>query len=922
MKQTKMHLNKVLKAMIVTGSITGAMASTITSANANEQPWVTGHGLTQTKIDSSKEAYNTYQSDESLPPVSAYLSNWTHYQQGYQPNIEVLSKYDTVILSFFGLCGTEIGDPAIPNAVQKLKQHCGLFNAEKFEIMTTDYWADLQVGFPSAGISSGSKKWLEPNPSGMLGVMKKLAEETDTKVAVSIFGWSLSNIASDAVKPENRKVFITSLIRFLEAYPFVSQLDIDWEYPGIQGASENVFDPENDARNYAEFISELRSALNNAHREDIKIGIASGAPQDKIDAAELQNLITAGVDTIHLMTYDFFGESWAEGLAHHTNLMSNASRDWSSDASIDYMINELHIDPKRIQIGYANYSRNAINATITSKSPLEGSFTKGKNVMGTFEGASSQINDIFTHYVKPDENNGLVPQNGYHLFTDAEANADYLYNNGNQVFVSFDTPRTVYAKAQYARKHNLGGIFNWMGDPDEGLMLNAAREGLGYSLENQVFDMDKIINTCGENITSQEQCHDLTHLIESDSGHTVHTKDVTTEYQSGRRYQLLATVDDDPEIKSVEWSLETVSGVDAKDVVIAGDQGLSSSFEITAANVVENISANFKVTVTFADDKTSSATMKYKLKVDESIPVITDIAHPDEYIYGSGEVFNFNVIAQDNQSDQLNYQWRVTPSDTVISSGMNESNLLVDIEKLANRPSYDITASVTVTNHFGNTAESSATTKVKGDPTLNQAPIASFDVRPENAQQGDVIEMTSTSKDELVNELQYQWYVTLNGTDITVDQKSGVTASFKSQEAGEYKVHLQVTDVFGITDEYTQDVEVSERLIPEQCDGIDPNADKYSAWVQGRTYWGDDIVSHNSLVYRAKYWTQSEPSVTATEWTLMSDKELPWNADAIYSAGDEVDHNGRHWQAQYYAEKGREPGIAPMWKDVGEAVCP
>ena len=922
MKQTDMRLNKVVKAMIVTGCIAGAMASTITSANADEHPWVTGHGLTQTKIDSSKERYNTYKSDESLPPVSAYLSNWAHYQQGYKPSIEALSKYDTVILSFFGLCGTEIGDPAIPNAVQKLKEHCGKFNAKKFEIMTTDYWADLQVGFPSAGISSGSKQWLEPNPSGMLGVMKKLADETDTKVAISIFGWSLSNIASDAVKPENRKVFISSLIRFLEAYPFVSQLDIDWEYPGIQGASENVFDPDNDARNYAEFITELRSALNNAHREDVKIGIASGAPQDKIDAAELQNLITAGVDTIHLMTYDFFGESWAEGLAHHTNLMSNASRDWSSDASIDYMINELHIDPKRIQIGYANYSRNAINANITSKSPLEGSFTKGENVMGTFEGASSQINDIFTNYLKPHENNGLIPQNGYHLFTDAEANADYLYNKDNQVFVSFDTPRTVYAKAQYARKHNLGGIFNWMGDPDEGLMLNAAREGLGYTRENTVIDMGKIINTCGENIISPDECHDLTHLIDSDSGHAVHAEDVTTEYQPGRHYELLATVDDNTEIKNVEWSLEAVSGVDAKDVVIAANQGLSSSFEIKVADVVENINASFKVTVTFADNKTSSATMKYKLKVDESIPVITDIVNPDEYIYGSGEAFNFNVIAEDSQSKQLNYQWQVTPSDTAISSGINGSNLAIDIEKLANRPSYDVTASVTVTNHFGNTAESSATTKVKGDPSLNQPPVASFDVSPENAQQGDVIEMTSTSKDELVDELQYQWHVTFNGTDITVDQKRGVTASFKAQDAGEYQVNLQVTDVFGVTGEYTQDVEVSERLIPEQCDGIDPDADQYPAWVQGNTYLGDDVVSHNSLVYKAKYWTQTEPSATAVEWTLMSNEVLPWNADAIYSTNDEVDHNGRHWQAQYYAEKGDEPGVAPMWKDVGEAVCP
>ncbi len=99
---------------------------------------------------------------------------------------------------------------------------------------------------------------------------------------------------------------------------------------------------------------------------------------------------------------------------------------------------------------------------------------------------------------------------------------------------------------------------------------------------------------------------------------------------------------------------------------------------------------------------------------------------------------------------------------------------------------------MTVTNRFGNTAESSAMTKTKGAPVPNQAPR---DVSPENAEQGD--------------ELKYQWHVTLNDTDIYVDQKRGVTASFKAQDVGEYQVKLQLMDVFGVTDEYTQDVEVS-----------------------------------------------------------------------------------------------------------------
>ena len=132
-------------------------------------------------------------------------------------------------------------------------------------------------------------------------------------------------------------------------------------------------------------------------------------------------------------------------------------------------------------------------------------------------------------------------------------------------------------------------------------------------------------------------------------------------------------------------------------------------------------------------------------------------------------------------------------------------------------------------------------TKTKGAPVPNQAPR---DVSPENAEQGD--------------ELKYQWHVTLNDTDIYVDQKRGVTASFKAQDVGEYQVKLQIMDVFGVTGEYTQDVEVSQRLIPEQCDVIDPGANQYPAWVVGIPIGRNDIVSHNSLAYKAKYWTQAE----------------------------------------------------------------
>lgn len=725
------NLNKVLAGLIFAGFAASSTVSTLAHASGN--PWETGQGLTSELINKNKEVFNTYKKSEDLPKISAYLSNWTHYQQGYEPSIETLSKYDTVILSFFGLCGTEVGDPSITSAVEMLRKNCAEEGGQKFELMSTDTWADLQVGFPRAGVSGSSAGWLDSGYGGLMGVMKKLADETDTKVAVSIFGWSLSNIASDAVKEANRPVLINSLIEFITAYPFVTQLDIDWEYPGIKGADLNEFDPINDAPNYAAFVAELRTALNANGRSDVKIGIASGAPKDKIDAAELQNLITAGVDTIHLMTYDFFGESWAEGLAHHTNLMANENSEWSSDTSIRYMIEELGINPQNIQIGYANYSRNAINANVETVSPLKGTFTKGSNVMGSFESAVTGINDTFTNYVEASAANGLTPKNGYQLFTDEQANADFLYHEENSIFMSLDTPRTVYAKGQYALKHNLGGIFTWMADQDEGLMVNAAREGLGYELSDGTIDMDKIINTCGENVTSAERCEELTNLNDGGNEVTVNAgADVETEFTLGSSYALSGSVTNADEIKKTVWVVKKTNGIDKSDVLIAKKKKLDTTFSVDVADAPQkDVTIEFQLKATLNDDSVIKDKVVYTLKKQQPniVPEIHDITYPATYEMSSGEALTFTADASDSEQNALTYAWTVSDSSYAIAFDDATNNpAAIDLTTLPNKPEYAFDVNLTVENLYDRTDSETVRVTVKGDEDANEAPVASFNV--------------------------------------------------------------------------------------------------------------------------------------------------------------------------------------------------
>jgi chitinase len=202
------------------------------------------------------------------------------------------------------------------------------------------------------------------------------------------------------------------------------------------------------------------------------------------------------------MTYDFFGTPWAEGLAHHTNLYgTGTSGGYSTDDAVKFLLDQK-VKSENIFIGYAAYSRNARGASIESKSPLKGTYDRGAGTTtGSFESGASEYYDILYNYLDLENKSGL---NGFHVYTDETAHADYLYNPTSQLYLSIDTPRSVREKGQYVLANNLGGLFTWTIDMDNGVLLNAAREGLGAKPQPPVtVDMEPFYFK-GENVTMSD----------------------------------------------------------------------------------------------------------------------------------------------------------------------------------------------------------------------------------------------------------------------------------------------------------------------------------------------------------------------------------------------------------------------------------
>lgn len=457
-----------------------------------------------------KNVYNQYAPSNSK--IDGYYTSWSQYDgrldgmlesvncgRGVDTTKHLHNNYDKITLGFFALTGDQ-GEKktTIAQAADQLK-------LKTFQVNPVDNWGMLlsyrNCTFEGWKTNEPLEVYNQKSAQGMLGALRKIKEaNAEQKLAFSIGGWTMSQAFHNMVKSDTaRKTFSKSVSDFLVKFPMFEEISIDWEYPGAPGAG-NPYDAQ-DGKNYALLIKQLKQELTKAARPDVSISIAVSADPETLTKANIPGLIGAGVTKIHLMTYDFFGTPWSQELNHHTNLYHADEKTLSIDKAVTYL-ESLKIPMEHVYIGYANYSRNAKNATITSVSPLKGKYAPEESTtIGTFESGATESYDLLKNYYDPATGKG---KNGFVLYTDTISNADFLYNPVSKVFMSIDTPRTVHAKGQYAKKHGLGGLFTWTIDMDNGLLSNAAHEGLDHRVIEQTIDMSTFYSSGLHDISDGE----------------------------------------------------------------------------------------------------------------------------------------------------------------------------------------------------------------------------------------------------------------------------------------------------------------------------------------------------------------------------------------------------------------------------------
>ena len=282
----------------------------------------------------------------------------------------------------------------------------------------------------------------------------------NVQILLSIGGWTCSDLFSPMAATEaGRASFIESCVDTLRRYPFLSGLDLDWEYPGVPrrasgGDPGNPASPQ-DRENYTLLLRELRAALDAAFGKGKKqLTVCAGASEGILQHQDYAALFPF-VDRIHLMTYDL-ADMASGATGHHAPLLGAVS----ADSAVKYLLNQ-GVPAAKIAVGAPLYS-HGWRLTYADTDPLGAPATALKSGGTKLWKALSALERVAVPPGTP----------GWHAGYDEKSQAAYLWNDdpaspSYRHFYSYESEASLDAKLQYIRVHSLGGLIVWQSGGDD-----------------------------------------------------------------------------------------------------------------------------------------------------------------------------------------------------------------------------------------------------------------------------------------------------------------------------------------------------------------------------------------------------------------------------------------------------------------------
>ncbi|WP_250458491.1 glycosyl hydrolase family 18 protein [Microbulbifer litoralis] len=795
--------------------------------------------------------------------VGTYFVEWGVY--GRKFSVDKIPAYNLthILYGFIPICGGDgINDSLkqIDGSFQALERSCS--GREDFKVTLHDPFAAVQK-------SQQDQEFSDPYKGNFGQLMALKQAYPDLKILPSIGGWTLSDPFFFFGDEAKRQTFVDSVEEFLRTWKFFDGVDIDWEYPGGQGANPDLGNATTDGETYRILMRDLRAMLDELEQEtgrEYQLTSAVGAGTDKIEDIDYAG-VEQYMDYIFAMTYDFYGAFSLENLGHQTAIYPpswNPTDGYNTDTGVQGLLN-AGVPANKLVLGVAMYGRGWTGVSgWDGNDHLTGTATGA--VAGTWEAGVVDYRDIANR----------IASGEWEEYYDATAEGPYIFKPDTGDLITYDNERSVLAKGAYAQSNNLAGLFSWEIDADNGDILNAMHESLGH----------------GDGQDNRTPAARAGGDLAVDSGAEVSldgsdSSDLDSDPLTYAWRQLDGTSVDLQDADSAQASFTAPT--------LAGDEVLT--FELTVSDGSASDSDTLQVTV--AAEQANRAP-------DADAGADQIVVTPAASIALDGSV------SSDPDGDSLSYSWNqmggasVSLSDTAVAGPVfsvdavgAEEELVFELTVNDGALSDTDTVSVFLLPEDGNSAPEVSL------PTVE--PVA----------EGDSVTISANASDADGDSLSYSW--SAPGLDLAADGATATVTAPQVEADSTFTVSVTVSD--GIAAGSAQvEVTVLDQGGDNGCSASDPNAGDYPAWQSGATHLGGDRVSHESLVWEANYWTQMEPGFTAADWTLVSDVEVPWSARTAYNGGDEVNHGGLRYRAQWWT-RGEEPGTAGAWVEIGPATC-
>lgn len=266
-------------------------------------------------------------------------------------------------------------------------------------------------------------------------------DHSQLKIMVSVGGWSGCAPCSDLfANDSSRKMFAKTTVALFKQYG-IDGLDLDWEYPAIEGYPGHKYDTA-DKNNFTELVKTLRHEMGN----DYLLSFAAGAFTKYLQQSVDWNAIMPLVDFVNLMSYDLVG-GYATVTGHHTVLYDQHEGEESAAKAVNWLLDKKFTANKLI-VGAAFYARVWENVADTNH---------GLYQAGVFKRGVAYA----------DFKNYFSDTSGFTYYWDKKAKAPYQYNATQKQFATFDDKSSIEEKCKFIRRKKLGGIMFWELTQDE-----------------------------------------------------------------------------------------------------------------------------------------------------------------------------------------------------------------------------------------------------------------------------------------------------------------------------------------------------------------------------------------------------------------------------------------------------------------------